>query len=721
MGIYSILKRSGLFLLYIQLLFTSSTLTQSAFLTADSTLSDTLIYELDEVVITGTRYEKRIIDIPYPVARVVDAEFKYEKRIAVDDVLTTIPGLFLQSRYGNHDVRISIRGFGSRSNSGIRGIRILLDEIPESEPDGQTRIEAIDFNAIGRIEVVKGNASSLYPNSPGGVVNFINDIYFPRPLAVQFNEIGSFGLRRHGIKSGYRSENYTFLFTYSNHRYDGYRDHNNENWHIINTVLETRPTPNTILQLLGYYVDGQIRLPGSLTRAEFDEDPWQAAQREIDFDFRRNSKKGRLGIRFIAYLDKDKKNEIELTGFGTMKYFERTSRIFRIINRNGLGLSLRYVRKNDLVNRENEFSVGGDWQHQTGPIEYYDNINGQKGDILEQLINKANGNRGFFLQNSMDIYRQRLYLMLTGRYDWVVFDWKNQLLAVQNARKTFQGFTPKIALNYKLKPYLSIYSSYVWSFRSPAGNELDNPPFPISSRPGEILNSDLKPQKSKNFELGVKGMTSRPESRIFPKILFEGALFRYDIEQEIVPFEINGEFFFQNSARTIRNGLELGAGINIVHSLKVNIAYTFSDFIYDQYTASRFYYDTQLNLVLEQRDFSNNIVPSVPRHNLSFSLKYEEKINHQLTGYSQFGYWGVSSMYTDDANSEKTEDYAVFNFTLGIDASIGPLNLILAGGVRNLFDERYVGFININSATGQFYEAGAPRNYFTTLKIRMQF
>ena len=61
------------------------------------------------------------------------------------------------------------------------------------------------------------------------------------------------------------------------------------------------------MQLLGYYVDGQIRLPGSLTRAEFDEDPWQAAQREIDFDFRRNSKKGRLGIRFIAYLDKDKK------------------------------------------------------------------------------------------------------------------------------------------------------------------------------------------------------------------------------------------------------------------------------------------------------------------------------------------------------------------------------------------------------------------------------
>jgi hypothetical protein len=66
----------------------------------------------------------------------------------VDDVLRTVPGLFLQNRYGNYNVRISIRGFGSRSNSGIRGVRILLDSIPESEPDGQTRIEAIDFNSI---------------------------------------------------------------------------------------------------------------------------------------------------------------------------------------------------------------------------------------------------------------------------------------------------------------------------------------------------------------------------------------------------------------------------------------------------------------------------------------------------------------------------------------------------------------------------------------------
>ncbi len=120
----------------------------------------------------------------------------------------------MQSRYGNHDVRISIRGFGSRSNSGIRGVRILLDDIPESEPDGQTRIEAIDFNSIGSIELAKGNASSLYTNAPGGVVNFINDIDFQRSSAINFNQFGSFDLRRNGFKTAIRTDNYGFLTTY---------------------------------------------------------------------------------------------------------------------------------------------------------------------------------------------------------------------------------------------------------------------------------------------------------------------------------------------------------------------------------------------------------------------------------------------------------------------------------------------------------------------------
>ncbi len=250
-------------------------------------------YTIDEVVITGTRTARKIVDVPYPVERVDGTDFSFDRKVAVDDALQGIPGLFLQSRYGNHDVRISMRGFGSRSNTGIRGIRILLDGIPESEPDGQTRIEAIDFNSLGAIELIRGNVSSAYTNAPGGVINFINDLY-PGPSSVlSFNQFGSFGLASNGLKAKVNGPDYRSLATYNNHRADGYRPHSSDSWDILNGGVQIIPGGG--LSTLGvylYYVDGTIYLPGSLTKEMYDADPFQANPREVSRDTRRLTQEG---------------------------------------------------------------------------------------------------------------------------------------------------------------------------------------------------------------------------------------------------------------------------------------------------------------------------------------------------------------------------------------------------------------------------------------------
>ena len=419
---------------------------------------DTLTYETDDVVVTATRVEKKIIDIPYPVFRLKNTQFKFSRKVTIDDVLENVPGLFLQSRYGNHDVRVSIRGFGSRSNTGIRGVRILLDGIPESEPDGQTRIEAIDFNSVGSIEVVKGNSSSLYTNAPGGVINFINDIYFPYSFVTSFNEFGSFDLRQNGIKFGVRTDKYGFLGTYSYHNYKGFRPHSQDYWHIFNTVVDLAPGDGSNLQLIGYFVDGLIKLPGSLTKEEFEEDPYQAAQRELGRDTKRITTKGRLGLKFNTKFGKNDNQEIEILPYGTIKYFNRTSADYRVMNRYGLGSSIRYINRhtipnlNDVVsvkniswlewlgdvfdylgNLDNEFSIGGDVLYQTGPVEWYENIGGQKGDQLNALTDESIGNNGFYFSDFLELYGKRFYLLLTGRYDNVYYETKDQLLGNRSA------------------------------------------------------------------------------------------------------------------------------------------------------------------------------------------------------------------------------------------------------------------------------------------------
>lgn len=670
---------------------------------------------IDEFVITGTRVSKKIIDIPYSVTRINNVDFQYDKKVGVDDMLSSVPGMFLQSRYGNHDVRISIRGFGSKSNSGIRGVRILLDDIPESEPDGQTRIEAIDFQSIGRIEIAKGNLSSMYTNAPGGVINFINDIYFTRSIITQFNQFGSFGLRRNGIKVGIRTDKYGLLTTYSNHNYDGFREHNSEHWNIVNTVVETNPSKNTSLKILFYFADGIIKLPGSLTKEEFEANPYQADQRAIDRDLKRLSTKGRLGIRYNAKFGNKLNNEFELTTYATIKYFERTSREYRIINRYGLGMRLRYGNKSKIFNRINEFSIGSDLLFQPARTEYYDNINGQKGDQLLQLKNEKINNTGFYLSNNYEILKERMFVLATIRYDHINFNLKEETLPSRIDDRTFNAFGPKLALNYKLSKWVAIYTSYSLSFDSPAKNELE------SFDPTFIYNHELKAQEIKSFEIGIKGNLINRKTEFFNRILFEATFFNLNINNDVVPYEVYNEVFFRNAAKTNRRGIELGSSIEIHKSLKFTFAYTFSDFTYINYLTNTIEIDSAGNIIETEKDFSDNIVPSVPKNNIYMALSYEHALSRKINGFAKLSYSGISGLWVDDANTDKTEAYQLLNSVLGVDMKFGKFNMLISGGVNNMLDVVYVGFTNTNSADRRFYEAGAPRNFFFSINLGYRF
>ena len=673
------------------------------------------INELEEIVITGTRVSKKIIDIPYSVVRLNFQNYQYDRKIGPNDVMPAVPGLFLQSRYGNHDVRFSIRGFGSRSNSGIRGVRILLDDIPESEPDGQTRIEAIDFNSIGRIEIVKGNASSLYTNAPGGVVNFFNDIDFHRSSITQFNQFGSFGLHRNGLKAAVRTDHYGLLTTYSYQNYEGYREHNYEFWNIFNLVAEITPTPNSNLKVLGYFVDGLIKLPGSLTKEEFREDPWQADQRSIDRDEKRISTKGRLGLRYDTKFGRTLNHEIEITAYGTHKYFERTAKDYRIISRSGYGFTGRYLYKAKIGNRTNEFSVGTDIYAQPARIENYENINGQKGDQLLQLQAEKINNIGFYFTENFEILREKFFVLLTGRYDHIMYDMTEETLPSRNDTRTFGAFTPKLAFNYKLTPWISAYTSFGLSYDSPANNEMDSPD------PEYLYNQDLKPQESLNFEVGIKGNKLRVEENVLRKILFEATFFNINVNNEIVPYEVLGDVFYRNAAETHRMGLELGTQAEILRGFEFTLSYTYSNFNYKSYTAKTIEIDTAGNFIENEDDFSGNIVPSIPKNNLYLALSYSRPLFKHIDGFVKASYMGIDGLWVDDANSDKTEAYNLINATLGFDMTFGNFSILLSGGIDNIFDEIYVGFTNTNSANKRYYEAGAPRNYYLSLNLGYTF
>ena len=573
------------------------------------------------------------------------------------------------------------------------------------------------MQSVGSVEVVKGNSSSLYTNAPGGIINFISDIHFPKSFFYNFNEFGSFDLRSNGFKTGVKTDKYAFLLTYNYHQAKGYRPHSDDYFHIVNSVLETKPGDLSTLGVYVNYVDGLIKLPGSLKLAEFTEDPYQANQTDVSRDSKRITTKGRVGLRFETFFGENNNNDIEVTGYATMKYFERTSAVYRIFTRNGVGASGRYVNRSQLFGQANEFSVGSDLFYQTGPIEFYPNLNGARGDGLvdDNVVSETIGNTGLYFQNTLNLVKDKLDLMLSGRSDKVVFDSRNAVLAAKDAIRRYEKFTPKAALNYKLTPRIAAYTSYGAGFDTPAFNEMDN--YPTSSDFPKLLNPDLQAQKSNNFELGVKGNVFNPDEELFKHVFFEATFFNSKVEDEIVPFEVGGDVFFRNAGKTNRTGIEIGGDAEVVPGLHFKPAYTYSNFKYDSYVARTI--DNSGNVI--DKDFSGNIVPSVPKHNLSLTLSYLRNLLDNLSCFVKGNYISVTEMYTDDQNSEGTASYQLMNSTVGFDLGLDKFNIVVSGGVNNMTDEVYAAFININSTSGRFYEAGEPRNYFGGIRLGYSF
>ena len=681
----------------------------------EATKEDSLTFESEEVVVVGTRSIEKMIDVPYSVFRVDKKELSFGKKVSAKDVLADVPGLFLQSRYGNHDLRVSIRGFGTRSNSGVRGVRILQDGIPESEPDGETVIDAVDFTSLGGVEVVKGNLSSLYANAPGGVINFESDLYFFRDYGALTSQVGRFGLRQDGFKLGLQDASNRMFLTYNYTDIPGYRVHSHEYHHLVNFAYEGYPGPRSTVNVLGNFVNSTSRLPGSLTQAEFEADPFQANPLAVSQDFKKFTKKGRLGVRYRTRFGKADNNELELTGYGGVKEFERTDNDFyTFATRYSLGALARFTNRTQLLDRNNVFTMGMDYAFQSGPVTDFDNITGTKGFSVQNEFNESLSNIGFYMMNRFGVVADKLDFVLSSRYDRNVFARDIYIpFGFTDTARIFHQLTPKVGLNYKLNQFIAVYTSYGLGYDYPALTELGNTPLSSSIR--QSLNPDLDPQRSHNFELGMKGSFINRGSVFMPRFFFDVTFFRFIVKDEIVPFVINQRTYFRNAGKTNRTGVEVGIKSHPLKEVELTTNYTYTHFTYDDYTATIF---SPSGTTVE--NYSGNRVPSAPSHTLNLILNYEFEISEQFSGLLQWDCDYISQMYVNDSNTDTSPPYFYANILAGVNFVVGDISGTVHAGVNNIFDRRYVGFLSINDFYGRYYETGEPRSPYAGLKLNYQ-
>jgi len=560
-----------------------------------------------------------------------------------------------------------------------------------------------------------GLCSLPRPGSALPVVASITDAA-PEDSIIQFNQAGSFGLHINGIRAAIRTGNSGFTTGYSYRNFDGYRAHNNDYSHNFDLNFETTPAAHSNLRVALHYLSGVQKRPGSLTRSEFDSVPFQADPRAVSRDEKRITQKGQLDMGYDLQFGRSLNQKIEISGNGQIEYFERSTKEFKITTRYIMGLKANYAYTFKLWNGSSELSAGGELFHQPERKEEYENYSGQRSDQLEQIEVENTSSSSGHISGNFELVRKKLFILLTGRYDNVIYRVAEETGPSRSDKKKFHALTPEISLNYKVAPVVTLFTSWEMGFKNPTDKELESPD------PGYLYNQALNPQVTRTLKAGVRGSWSkRSSARFFRSFRYDFLLFRSRISDEIVRYEIFGDEYYRNAAQTNRLGVKLHGRVEIIRDLTFSLAYTYSHYVYASYTALSWEETSPGNVVTISRDFSGNTEPAIPRHNLNLTLGYELPAGKKCGIFARLTYRKSTGFWMDDANSEKSGTCDLVNTLLGVNIKAGHLFFTVSGGVNNIFDRIYVVNANINSADRRFYDAGSPRDYTGSVNLGYTF
>jgi iron complex outermembrane receptor protein len=648
---------------------------------------------LDEVVVTATRLQTTVREAARSVS-VVDQQRIQNgmQQLALDESLAGVPGLYMQNRYNMaQDLRISLRGFGARSAFGIRGIKIIVDGIPETLPDGQAGVDSIDLGSARSIQVIRGPSSSLYGNASGGVI-VVESEAGQKPSFIEANlAAGGLGYQRYQLKAGGKADKFDYLANLATQRLDGYREHSASKSTLFNGRFGIQLGEDDSLSFVLNSTDQpRAQDPGgiSATQAALDRKSARAAnllydagealdQQRFGIVYKRDRAAGSLMIRNY-YVWRDFSNRLP---------FERGGSVD--LDRFFYGIGAQYTFA-DVIPEQFELMLGIDIDRQNDDRKRFDNMQGVTGTLRLDQREKVDSN-GVFAQSKYQFNPQ--WDMTAGlRYDDIKFDVSDRYLddGDDSGDISFDQFSYSLGLNRNLDSGV-IFAAIGNSFETPTTTELANP-----DESGGF-NQSLKPQTAVNYEIGFKSGTEQ--------LYYEIAVFHIDLNDELVPYELPespGRTFYINAGKSTRNGIETAISWNGSSGFGVDASLTWSDFKFDRFIDEN------------GRDFSGSQLPGVPEYFAFLSFNYESDSGLKATFDTLYS----GSLFANNANSVKVPDYLVSSLRATYDIRTANLFLQPYIGINNLFNEHYNSNIRINAFGGRYYEPAPERNVYAGIVIR---
>ena len=628
---------------------------------------------LSEVALQAPKTETPRNQLPFSLSvQSVDEFQKIYQQLSLQEYLVAVPGLFTQNANNYaQDLRISLRGFGARAAFGIRGIKLIVDGIPETTPDGQGQLDNLPLGLLSSVEVLRGPSASLYGNASGGVL-YLNTLDQLENETIQLqSRLGAYGFQSYQLNTSLKGEKTVALLHINRTKTDGFRQYSGFEQTLFNAKIKHRFSSKSTLQLQLNYTDSpRAEDAGGITLEDTEADWSQARQRNVEYDTYESVNQFKSGLRWQQ--DWGDQWNLDTYGFYTFRDFygklpfENGGIVDLTRNYYGFGSRLNYIQD------KHRWQIGIETAQQADQRDRYLNLKGAQGSLSFSQL-ESFGSFGIYILD--EVRWEKVLLRTSLRYD----DLRLGADSVSEDQ-TYQVLNPSVGLSYEVAPQQRLFANFSSSFETPALSELSANP-----SGAEGLNLELEPARALNYELGWKGL--------WTKTRMEANVFFIESTNEILPYELEafpGRSFYRNAGATQRWGVEV-----------------FGSYQWEQWELQASMTQAQYRFT-ENNTSEGNTLPGIPNSQFFLQVGYTslQDWQFQLTGEH------IGSLYADTANSVQIEAFQKVRLQGGKTIALGNLELNLFAGINNLFDVRYFDNIRLNAFGGRYYEPAPGRNAF---------
>lgn len=663
----------------------------------------TQLSEITLVKETGSKYQNSAVS----VSELSVADLQKNDGVIITSALNSIPGVLMQQGNLNTN-RITIRGIGARSQFSTNRITAYFEDIPLTNAEGESVIEDIDVENLGGIEVLKGPNNSIYGSGLGGVIllkskpvrnNFIQNI----------TQVGSFGLWRQNISVGVQNDNNYLLANYNHLQSDGFRDNSRYNRDAFNLSGSLALNEKSKLSFISIFTRLKAFIPSSINQTDFENNPQTAPANWAQSEGFESYNRIILGVNYKLNLNARLSWSTSIFGNYKDAFEPRPFDIIDDVN-GAFGLRSLVTYNAKLFSAETRFIAGTELMSEDYTFSLFRNLYQEQpgvGSVKGDEFAKTNQTRNYlraFISQSTNI-NDTWFIEAGVSLNRTNYTQKDEFIQETTSDRESYSFetvlSPRLGISYKANPTTNIFGSISRGFSVPSVAE--------TLTPEGTINTQLKPERGWNFEIGVKSTLLKN------KLYTELTLYSLQVNNLLVARRIaEDQFVGINAGESSHKGAEL--------SLRYNETIFNNIYVSPYFTGSFNHYRFN-DFVDGDDDFSGNKLTGAP--NVQWQTGLDINTNVGLSIFASV--FHVGPIPLNDGNTLFSDAYNVTNLKASYQFTLfKTVSANLTAGVNNIFDLNYAASILPNAvgfgnAAPRYFYPGAPINYFTNVSFRYDF